>query len=75
MQQHDDVESFFDEVAVAGLLVTAVAQIRFMFENLELGQVAQSFQADGQLIRGILAGVIENGDFFDVGPHIRRNTL
>ena len=41
MQQHHDVEALFDEIAISGLLVSAVAEVLLVFEHRQLGEIAQ----------------------------------
>ena len=46
-----------------------------MFQNPQLGQVAQRFEADGEFERRILAGIVEDYHLFHVVPHARWNPL
>ena len=44
VQQDDDVEALVDEVAVAGLLIAAVAEVPVVLEDVQLGQSRMVFR-------------------------------
>ncbi len=75
MQQHDDIETLIDEMLIAGLLISAVAQVLLVLQHLKFRQRLERLQPHREFIRRVLAGIVEHRNFGDVLPHIRRNSL
>ena len=74
VEQDDDVETLFQEVTIACLLISAVTEPGVL-QHLKLGKIAYRLVADSQLESGILAGIVENHRLLDVVPHIGRDAL
>src|SRR5215471_15881522 len=70
MQQDNDVKAAFDEVLIACFLISSVAQVLRMLQNMELGNISQHLDSHGELEGWVRTRIVKNHYFLDVFPNV-----
>jgi len=71
--QDDDIEPGLDRVLVAAFLVAAIPQVLRITKDGELGGTNALLVTAGDLVRLVLAGIVEHHDLFDLRHDLGRN--